>query len=83
MKYILSILILFSISTFADATKKDKRTQEAIKKALENEKKFAEEQKFYQGSEYDLKSKEVNQDSLDSIHILVPENDFDMDDVYD
>jgi len=58
-------------------------TEEALKKAIEDEKRFANEQKFYQGSEYDLKSKEINEDSLKNIEIIEPENDFDMDDVYD
>jgi len=60
---------------------------EKIKKQLETqikkEQKFAKEQRFYQGEEYDLSAHEVDLSTLDSIPLIEPDYDFDMDDVYD
>ena len=55
------------------------KTKEAIKKAMELEKKYAKEQRFYQGSEYDLKSKEFDPDTLKKVPSIEPDYDFDMD----
>ena len=55
------------------------KTQEAIRKAMELEKKYAKEQRFYQGSEYDLKSKEFDPDTLKKVPVIEPDYDFDMD----
>ena len=60
-------------------TKAEKHLEEQIKK----EQKFAKEQRFYQGADYDLSSHEVDSNSLDSIPLIEPEYDFNMDDVYD
>jgi len=60
-------------------TKAEKQLEKQIKK----EAKFAREQRFYQGDEYDLSSHEVDPNSLDSIPLIEPDYDFDMDDVYD
>jgi len=49
---------------------------------MERENKYAKEQKFYQGNEYDLKAVEVNPDSLDHIPVIEPDYDFDITDVY-
>lgn len=59
------------------------KTEVALKKQLEREKKYAKEQRFYQGHEYDLSSFEIDKSSLDSIPLIEPDYDFDMDDVYD
>ena len=53
-----------------------------VKEQMEREKKFAKEQKFYQGKEYDLSAEKVDPKDLDSIPEIEPENDFDMTDVY-
>ena len=54
------------------------RIEEQIKKQMEKEKKFAKEQTFYQGDEYDLKGAEVDPNSLSTIPAMEPEYDFDM-----
>jgi hypothetical protein len=77
MKYLLLLTFILPLALFAQ-TKQDKATQTAIEKAMEKEKKFAKEQKFYQGDEYDLKSEEVDQKMIDSVPTIEPENDFDM-----
>ena len=55
------------------------KTQDAIQKAIELEKKYAKEKRFYQGSEYDLKSKEIDPETLKKIPVIKPDYDFDMD----
>jgi len=87
MKYILILLIISSTSVFAQNNQlslKEQKEQIAIQKLIETEKKFAKEQKFYQGSEYDLKSQEIDISTLDSLgkDIDSSNDDFDMDDVY-
>ena len=57
-------------------------TEKQIKAQMEREKKYAKEQKFYQGDEYDFKAVEVNPDSLDHIPVIEPDYDFDITDVY-
>jgi Ni/Co efflux regulator RcnB len=53
-----------------------------VKEQMEREQKYAKEQKFYQGDEYDLKAVEVNQKSLESLPVIEPDYDFDITDVY-
>jgi len=63
-------------------SKEEALKQKHIKEQLEREKKFAQEQKFYQGDEYDLSEEEVDPKDLETIPTIEPENDFDMTDVY-
>lgn len=77
------ILLLLVCSSVLVASSND-ATKEALKKAMEQEKKFAQEQKFYTVDEYDFKGAEVDPKSLDGIKALEPDYDFDMDvGVYD
>ena len=62
-------------------TEKD-LTKKQIEEQIKREEKYAKEQKFYQGDEYDLSSAEVNEESLASISTIEPDYDFDMDDTY-
>ncbi|HEY9203143.1 MAG TPA: hypothetical protein VIM82_02310 [Sulfurimonas sp.] len=84
MKYILIMFVFFSALAIAQDkpdTQNDPKMQKALEEAIEQEKKFAQEQKFYQGEEYDLKSHEVDPSSLDKIKVPEP-IDFDMDKAY-
>ena len=83
MKYLLITIILLTTQLNAQNAQVSKKEKEALKKALEAEAKYAREQKFYSGSEYDLKSKEVDPETIKHVKPIEPENDFDMDDVYD
>jgi len=65
-----------------NSSKVDKITKQ-LHKQMEREKKFAKEQTFYKGKDYDLSYAEVDPDSIDSIPLIEPDYDFDMDDVYD
>jgi len=58
------------------------KIKEQIEKQMEREKKYAKEQVFYQGSDYDLSASEIDKKSLETIPLLEPDYDFDMDDVY-
>jgi hypothetical protein len=57
-------------------------TKEQIEKQLQKERKFAQEQKFYNADEYDFSGAEVNPESLKHIK-PIEVDDMDMDDVYD
>lgn len=84
MKYILILFMLFLTSLTAEEKKntdQKSKAQKALQKTIEQEKKFAKEQKFYQSSDYDLKSHEVDSSSLDNITVPEP-IDFDMDKAY-
>ncbi len=61
---------------------KSKRVEQEVKEQMEREEKYAKEQSFAQGDDYDLKAVEVNKDSLDSVPLLEPDYDFDITDVY-
>ncbi len=67
-----------SNSTVSPGNKLD----EEVKKQIEREKKYAKEQTFYQGSEYNLKEVEVDPETVSKVPVLNPDYDFDMDDVY-
>ena len=62
---------------------KEEISKKHLAEQIAKEKKFAKEQKFYQGDEYDLSTHEVDEKSLDSIKVIEPEYDFSMDHVYD
>lgn len=86
MKIILINIFILSSIVFASQNVTDKkidkekklRVEKQIKKEMEREKEYAEKQTFY----IDLEGAEVNEDSLEDIPILEPQ-DFDMDSVYD
>ena len=60
----------------SDITKKEVQDQ------MKREEKYAKEQIFYQGDDYDLSQHDVNEKSLDSIPVIEPDYDFDITDVY-
>jgi len=84
---LLSSLILLSLFTTAFAenntsTDSAKIIEKQVKEQMEKEKKYAKEQRFYQGDEYNLSEAEVNEESLSSIKAIEPDYDFDITDVY-
>jgi len=82
MKILLIMSIFFISFLSANSLSKSSIANQELQKQIEKEKKYAKEQKFYQKKEYDLKSMEINPDSLSSIPDTEEEDDFDMDDVY-
>jgi len=82
MKVILLMILTVFVGSLS--AKDDNATKEALKKAMEKEKKYAKEQRFYTADEYNFKDAEVDPKSLDKIEALEPDYDFDMDTgVYD
>ena len=57
---------------------KKERIEKQVQDQMEKEKKYAKEQKFYQGSDYNLSAFEVEEDSLPDVPALEPDYDFDM-----
>ena len=79
-------VLLFVISCVVASTQQTSKNlhQKNLQDQIEKEKKYATEQKFYMGKDYDLKSFEVDTDSLKNIPNQPDYNeDFDMDSVYD
>jgi hypothetical protein len=90
-KALLILSLVSSIYSLDINSSVDKKEINGSKKSLieknlleqmKREEKYAKEQKFYQGKDYNLSAVEVNPDSLSSIKAIEPEYDFDMDDVY-
>jgi hypothetical protein len=61
---------------------KEEILKKQLKKQIEREKKYANEQKFYQGKDYNLKDKEIDEASLEHLPTIEPDYDFDITDVY-
>ena len=64
-----TFILILILNTFllASSDKKETIMDKEVQKQIEREKKYAKEKTFYQGKKYDLKSFEVNADSLKSI----------------
>jgi hypothetical protein len=88
MKKILLIVITLGLLVFANETqtkkdtKQEVRAKKQIQIEMEREKKYAKEQTFYKGDDYDLKGAEVNKESVLTTPVIEVE-DLDMDSVYD
>ena len=83
MKKILIFIIIGGSMLLADSNdtnrSQDKTKINAeIEKQMEKEKKYAKEKAFYQGEDYDLKSYEIDPDSLPDVPSLEPDYEFDM-----
>ncbi|RRS30991.1 MAG: hypothetical protein P794_05080 [Epsilonproteobacteria bacterium (ex Lamellibrachia satsuma)] len=76
------LLAIIVLSTLSASEKPDSnitpktRIQKAVQKAMEKEKKYAKEQKFYNADEYDFKSVEVDPDTLKDIEPVEPDYDY-------
>ncbi len=83
MKKILIFIAIGSAILLADSNDTNKsqdknKINAEIKKQMEKEKKYAKEKTFYQGKDYDLKSYEIDPDSLPDVPSLEPDYEFDM-----
>jgi len=70
-------------NTENNTSTKAKKAEEQIQEQMKKEEKYAKEQTFYQGKNYDLSDHEVDPNSLSDIPDIEPDYEFDMDDVYD
>lgn len=64
-------------------SEKAKRAEKQIQEQIKREEKYAKEQTFYQGKNFDLSELEVDPNALDAIPNIEPDYSFNMDDVYD
>ena len=69
-------------SNESNVSKKESIAEAQIRMQIEREKKYAKEQTFYQGDEYDLKSREVDPETIKHTPSIEPDYDFDITDVY-
>ncbi len=72
------MLTLLSMTASATTDKnvtahKKEIIQKQIEKQMAREKKYAKEQRFYQGDEYDFKSKEIDPETLKDINPIEPD----------
>ncbi len=81
MKFLISLLIL-GIGLHAEQNLTSSLTHKQLKEQMDREAKYAIEQRFEMGAEYDLKSREVSPETLEHIK-AIEVDDMNMDDVYD
>ena len=74
----MGVSTLLADSNDTNRSKEKSKITTEIEKQMEKEKKYAKEKAFYQGKEYDLKSYEIDPDSLPDVPSLEPDDDFDM-----
>jgi len=67
MKNIFILLIIINSFLLAADAKQETKITKELQKQMDREKKYAKEQTFYKGKNFDLKSFEVSQDVIDSI----------------
>ncbi len=71
-------------STEANKSKIDTNStiSKNLQKAIEKEKKYKQEQKFYQGKDYNLSENKVDKSTVEKVPLIEPEYDFDITDLY-
>ncbi len=71
-------------STEANESKIDTNStiSKNLQKAIEKEKKYKQEQKFYQGKDYNLSENKVDKSTVEKVPLIEPEYDFDITDLY-
>ena len=82
-------VIVSSVSAENNATTADKNTTvksqltKHVSEQIKLEEHYSKTQSFEQGKDYNLSIHQVDKKDLDSIPVIEPEYDFNMDDVYD
>ena len=80
-----ALLIILPLSLFAQNNVTESNSSainKNIQKAIEKEKKYKKEQKFYQGKDYNLSEQQIDPKSVDKVPLIEPEYDFDITDLY-
>ena len=86
MKYFLILILLLGSATFATANNKNEKVikDKHVQEQMEREKKYAKEQAFYKGADYDLKQHEVDMESVRNLpDVENTYEDYDMTHDYD
>jgi len=79
----LIITILASYTLNADNNKSSNSiVQKHIEEQMKKEQQYARERAFHQGKDYNLDDTKVDPDTVNSVPLIKPEDDFDMSDVY-
>jgi DNA invertase Pin-like site-specific DNA recombinase len=75
LKLFTAVMLSGGILAAAPSERNDSaaRTRAAVAKAMEKEKKYAREQKFYQSDEYDFKGAEVDPSTLKNVPVVTPD----------
>ena len=85
--FLFSLLTMSIFATENNSSKQNKSETNAtlnknIQKAIEKEKKYKQEQKFYQGKDYNLSENKVDKSTVEKVPLIEPEYDFDITDLY-
>ena len=89
MKILAIFIFIFSVmlhagdsNSSATPTSEEALKEKNLKEQMEREKKYAQEQKFYQGEEYNLSEHQVDPKLVEKVPVIEPDYDFDITDVY-
>ena len=77
-----TLLLNAGDSNASSRTDDQNLTQKNLKEQLEREKRYAKEQRFYQGDEYNLSEHRVDPKLVEKVPLIEPDYDFDITDVY-
>ena len=78
----LIITILLSQTLNADNNQSGSIVQKHIEEQMKKEQQYAKERAFHQGKDYNLDDTKVDPNTVNSVPLIKPEDDFDMTDVY-
>jgi len=77
-----SLLLNAGETNASSKTDDQNLTQKNLQEQLEREKRYAKEQKFYQGKDYNLSEHKVDPKVVEKVPLIEPDYDFDITDVY-
>ncbi|SFV61781.1 hypothetical protein MNB_SV-8-1243 [hydrothermal vent metagenome] len=74
-----SVIVVLTVTASGNENNtsiKKQLIQKSLQKAMEKEKKYAKEQKFYNADEYDFKGAEIDPSTLKDIETIKPDYDY-------
>ena len=79
----LTLLLIVGAGNILSAGDSNKNpSQKHIEEQIAKEKQYAKEKTFYHGKDYNLSATQIDEDTVNSVPLIKPEDDFDMTDVY-
>ncbi len=79
----LSLILVVGAGNMLSAGDDNKNpAQKHIEEQIAKEKQYAKEKAFYHGKDYNLSATQIDEDTVNSVPTIEPEDDFDMTDVY-
>ena len=79
---LITLLLNAGESNSSSRTDDQNLTKKNLQEQLEREKRYAKEQKFYQGKDYNLSEHKVDPKLVEKVPVIEPDYDFDITDVY-